>query len=424
MTTDPFQHESDELDDPRGRGPESGGAPIDPIGDAVGKEARIMVKGVRVPDSGPLTDEQRRAIRETANAHIKEYKYNLTYVASQIGCSNSTASEVLRGKYNDRADDSDLLRRFNAWLDADETRRRKGAALGFYPTCVFEAIRGLAKFARSNARLSPNEPRTAITADPPRIVIGWGPAGCGKTLGAEALTAEDPLAIHIRVQQKRGTDSGLARLIVDAVGWRGRPQGSVISFVIDRLTNTGRLLIVDEAHRLSTSGCEFLRDLADVAGIPIMLLCTEEFYTKLTEVRSRTGNLYYDQFSRRVGFVCDLVKGIDGQGGSTRPIYSLDEVRAIFKGDNLRVTSDGLDYLCAAACTIGLGMLGLASAIFELARRSAKRRGGVIDEVLLRSAAKRTLIPAGEMNEDLLQRIDATLANNRGRESGRLVAVG
>ena len=336
-------------------------------------------------------------------------------MGQQIGIGESTVSEVLNGKYN-RVDDSDILRKLNIWIDDDERRRRRVQPIGFYPTATFETIKGLAQYAKSNARIPGwHNQHGGVTQDPPRIAIGWGPAGCGKSLGADALHAEDTLSILVRIEQRRGTDSGLAQLIIESAGWRGtRALGRpAVTLCLEKLRDSGRLLIIDEAHRLKPSGCEFIRDLVDVAGIPVLLLATQEFYDRLTIVRTRTGNKYYDQFSRRVGCVKNLVRGFDGHGGSKRPIYSIEEIREIFHAADIRVTSDGVEYLQAASCTIGLGMLGLAASMFEKAIRSALRRNRLIDADLLRKCASYVLIPSGEVESAILNQIEQTLKQNR-----------
>lgn len=385
-----------------------------PIDATLGTEARVMIKSIRVPDSGTLPDELKQQIRQTVQAHVAKNKIVLRDVALAVGVGESTVSEVIRGKYV-RADDSDMLRKLNVWIDDDERRRRRVQPIGFYETGPFLAIRALAQFAKTNARTPASHARHGgVNSDPARIVIGWGPAGCGKSLGAAALAAEDATSLLVRVEQRRGTDIGLAQLIIEYAGWRGlkRDRRNAVSIVLDRLKDSGRLLIIDEAHRLKPSGCELLRDLADVCGIPILLLATQEFYERLTAVRTRAGSLFYDQFSRRVGYVCNLIRGVDGQGGSKRPIFSIDEVRAIFHADGIRVTDDGLEYLQAVSCTPGLGMLGLAAGLWEKALRVALRKGRVIDAALLRRAAERSLIPAGELDTEIMAVIDRTLETN------------
>lgn len=393
-----------------------------PADQAISMEAQIMLKSIRVPESGALSEEIRAEIRETVLAHLKQHKIGNRIVGQQVGAGESSVSEVLRGVY--KGDSDALLRKLNRWIDDDERRRQKAKPIGFHPTCVFESIRALAQFAKSNARL-PGVKNAAVAADPPRIAVGWGPAGSGKSLGARALNAEDPASILIRIEARHGTDTAVAKLIVAAAGWRGRGRDrGLIEFVMEKLHDSGRLLIIDEAHRLQTSGCEFIRDLVDVCGIPVLLLATEEFYERMTSVRTGGGRKIYDQFSRRVGYVLNLLRGADGKGGTKRAIFSEEEVRAIFKVQGLRVTHDAVEYLQAAACTIGLGMLGLAANIFELGVRSALRKNRVIDSALLRRMAERVLIPAGEVDAGVLRQIDATLELHRAMESRRAAVAG
>jgi DNA transposition AAA+ family ATPase len=364
---------------------------VNPIDQAVSMEARHMLKSLELPADGALSPDLRSDVRKAVKKHIKSYRITYRTVGTSIGVGDSTISEVLQGKYKGNADA--ILRKLNAWIDDDERRRSKSKPLGFYETSVFKSIRDLARIAKRNAI---TEKRRVIGDDKPRIVIGYGPPGCGKTLGIEALCAEDTNALSIRVRTNGGTGNAIARAVLDAAGFRGRPQNvGNLDYVIEKLRYSGRLLIVDEAHKLRESGFEVLRDLADDAGIPIMLLGTDRTHRKVE--RSRRGmDQMDDQFSRRVGLVIDLLRGSDGEGGSKRPIFSISEVRAIFSDDTVRMSDDGLELLCAVANTIGIGMLGMAVNIYEKAQYAARRRpNNEINADLLWKACERVLLPAG-----------------------------
>lgn len=378
---------------------------------------------IRVPDSGPLTEGQREEIREAVETHRRQNKLTFRDLVNIVGKGESTIHEVLKGTY--RADCDDMLRMFLSWLDADRRARDNKKPIGFYDTGVFQSMRALAAFAKSNSRVAGSRRNSAMQQEAARIVVGYGPAGCGKSVGARALAADDPLSVLVRVDAKRGTDSGLAKLISDAVGFKDSPRGtSLCEFVQEKLIDSGRLLIIDEGHRLKPSGCEFVRDLADVSGVPILILATEEFYTRLTRVRTGGGSKYYAQFSRRVGYVCDLVRGLDGKGGEKRAIYSIEEIRAIFKADGVRLADDAADYLQAVACCCELGMLGLAANIFELALRSVIRGARLIDAAVLRKAARRVLIPAGFSDHGVLVQIDGSLERIRAMRPAVVAAAG
>ena len=198
------------------------------------QDGRVLLKSLRVPPDGPLQNDLQASIRQVVRDHIQQNRLTYREVARQVDYAESTVSEVLKGTYN-RADPSPILRKLNAWIDDDERRRRTKRPLGFYATSVFETIRGLAQYAKSHARTPDSQRNPIAEYDPPRIALGYGPAGIGKTLGARALNAEDPLSIYIRAEQKSGTDAGLANLVIDAMGVRGAKRGTAaVRFVMDK----------------------------------------------------------------------------------------------------------------------------------------------------------------------------------------------
>ncbi len=387
-------------------------APIeqDSIDEAHGMEARTMLKGIRLPEADPLPPELKREVRDTVAAHMRKYKIPQTTVAIQIGVrGESVISDVLRGKY--KAEDSAILRKMNVWVDDDERRQRRVTPIGVYETNVLMSIRDAAVIAKKNARTTDQK---SVNDERARIVMAIGPSGIGKSAAAIALTINDPNAILIRIVQRGGNDFGIARAVVEAAGWKGYASGrGKVDLVFDRLKHSGRLLIVDEAHRLVESGYEFLRDLADVCGIPILLLGTNRMRNRVDNPRMGLGRILDDQFSRRVAYVVDLLRGSDGKGGSKRPFFSEEEIAAIFKSDKVKLTTDGVEFLAAIACMIGGGMLGEAANIYEKARVAARNDGGVIDAALLRKATAKVLMAPGIQVAEIFRRIENQIAENR-----------
>lgn len=384
--------------------------PDDRVDEAISMEARVMLKGLSLPDTDPLPDDLKQRLRALVLGHIKSRKIPLSAVAMSIGIrSESTVSDVLRGKY--KAEDSTLLRKLNTWMDDDERRYRRDTPLGIYDTAVLMSIRDAAALAKKYARTSDNR---SVHAERARIVMAFGPSGIGKSAGGQAVAADDRNAIFIRVTQRSGTDSALAREIIKFCGWRDfANRRTPPPLVMERLEHTGRLLIVDEAHRLARSGFEFLRDLADVAGIPILLLGTLKITRLVEGPRAGIGNVMDDQFASRVAFVVDLLRGTDGRGGSKRPFFAIEEIVAIFRRDKIRLTEDGAEYLQAVACLIGGGMLRMAASIYDKGAMAAGRGNGVVDAALLRKAARHAVVQAGVEDHEMLRRIDRQIAENR-----------
>lgn len=367
-----------------------------PIQAALSTEARHMPSlAVRINQGGALTDTQRGQIRRAIAVHTKKHGLSYKALARQINASPSTISEVVNDKYKGNSDD--ILRKLNAWIDDDAGRRDKSKPLGFYETNIFKAIRSAAKFAKRHAVTGDIN---QLQAERARIVMAYGPSGCGKTLGARAICADDPNAIYVRIRTGRGNLHGILNLIVESCQWRGRPfHQKQLEFVFDKLRGSGRLLIVDEAHKLVEKGYELLRDLTDECGIPILLLGTSEIQDRVHRIRAGVGKGRDDQFCRRVGYTVDLLKGTDGRGGDKRPIFSLDEVVAIFHDADVRLTPDGAEFLCVLANTIGLGSLGMASNIYQNALMAARQRNRPINRKLLLDATQSVLLPQGHAFE-------------------------
>lgn len=384
--------------------------PVDAMDAAYGMEARVMLKSVRLPEEGPIDAAMKREIIDTAREHLKRHKIALTTLAHQVGISESALSEALRGQY--KADDTDILRRVNAWLDDDERRRRRSAPIGLYETRVLLSIRDAAAIAKKNARTSHDR---SVHGGGERIVIAVGPSGIGKSAAAEAVAASDPNALLIRLKEHGKSGTAILDMIIETAGWRATgTRESKGKYVFERLKHSGRLLIVDEFHRASESAYNMIRDLAEVCGVPILLLGTSRLQRRVDGPRSGVGKILDEQFSRRVAYVVDLLKGSDGHGGDRRPFFSIDEIVAIFKSDKLKLSQDGAEFLAAIACCVGIGMLGQAANIYEKAAYAARRHGkGIIDAALLRAASEKVLMPIGARNPDIMRQIDAQLDGNR-----------
>lgn len=371
-----------------------------------------MLKGIELPDTGVIPSYlQERVIKIVAD-HIKRHRLTYRKIGAQIDTAASAVGEVLNGKY--KGDTDGILRKLNSWIEDDERRRKREAPLGLYETSVFLAIRDAAAIAKKNARTSVS---TAVNDERARIVLCSGPSGCGKSVGLQALYASDPNAILIRVRQRGGTDMGIIRAVVEAAGWRGRPSHTrLVDFVIEKLRHSGRLLIIDQAHRLRGSGYEILIDLADECGIPILVVGTDLIRQKVTRIRLGGGDFLNDQFSRRVLDSMDLLRGSDGEGGSTRPFFSLEEIMGIFQADKVRLTTEGVEFLQALACIIGMGMLGLAANVHDKARHAGSLRADkTINLDLLWAATQRgTMAPGVTEGWDQIQRqITRVMAANR-----------
>ena len=127
---------------------------------------------------------------------------------------------------------------------------------------------------------------------------------------------------------------------------------------------TGRCLLIDEAHRLHPDAIELLRDIHDETGCPVVLAGT----VKLNDVVADQG-LFFGQLSSRVALRYNLADDLQATGGDggPRPLHTLEEIRQLYESDKLRLTDEGRLLLQRIANLPGFGGLRLCAKIMAVA---------------------------------------------------------
>lgn len=103
------------------------------------------------------------------------------------------------------------------------------------------------------------------------------PAGNGKTSGVHHFGINNPSSVCINLNattRDAGKVEGLIFRTTDHREWKG--QTSRFDFLVKRFRGTGRLLIVDNAQRLTMSGRQLVFDFADEAECPVALVGNPE----------------------------------------------------------------------------------------------------------------------------------------------------
>jgi DNA transposition AAA+ family ATPase len=142
------------------------------------------------------------------------------------------------------------------------------------------------------------------------IGLIFGPAGTGKTVAIAMYAKEMPSAIVITLTKWAANAHGIERLIFEALETRTfkKSKKSRAGWLLGRLRKSNRILIVDNAHRLTKSGREWLFDFQDATGIPIALVGNPEVLDAIED---------NDQQFSRIGIV-QSVKLKDSSAIATR----------------------------------------------------------------------------------------------------------
>jgi len=128
-----------------------------------------------------------------------------------------------------------------------------------------------------------------------------GAAGLGKTTACNQYAGENKSAIMITLSEGHGDNWTIIRKLFDSLGvrnWSRRSgEDSRGEFVVNRLRNSERLIIVDNAQRATLSGLRWLFDLHDSAGVPVALIGNPDVLCKVASS---------DQLSSRIGLRMDI----------------------------------------------------------------------------------------------------------------------
>lgn len=331
-----------------------------------------------LPSDGPLTPEQRTDVQEAAEAYRQKNGITYKSLAHQVGGLNTSAvSELLKGKYRKVKDATidEHLRAINDWMEVDARRRRTKPQTQYVETHVAKRLYGCA--------IKASEMRT--------MALAHGPSGIGKTMVAHVIVERFPGTVYVRLSEGNTSQTAFRQLLASRLRLYSRrrtrsdrPGLTLNERIFDKLRDSGRLILIDEAHRISDAALEFIRDVFDECGVPILLLCTKDLLDRVRKDADEDHGQLYSRF----GYVCDLVKDRDKVPGGAHPLFTIGEIRKMFAGDTVRLLPEAEQYLQDVANMLGYGSLRRCREIMKWAvaiERSVKALG--VDDALTVSAA-------------------------------------
>ncbi|MBU8910675.1 MAG: ATP-binding protein [Desulfobacterales bacterium] len=119
----------------------------------------------------------------------------------------------------------------------------------------------------------------------PGLMVAWGYAGRGKTECSRAYAVRTPSAVYVRVFEDWTPRAMLARICFELNGMQPGSVERAKRILIEELEQSAKIILIDEADRLTMSNIEHLRDIHDETGTPIVLLGEPSLYGRLTSKR-------------------------------------------------------------------------------------------------------------------------------------------
>lgn len=281
-----------------------------------------------------------------------------TVLARQLGISTAALSQFAAGKY--AGDNQAIADRIHYGFTKirEQTAAPKDPA--YVQTSLTEAVTTVLVYAHSHRTMG----------------LIHGDAGVGKSMAVEQYAREHPDVVVVTADPSLRTSKAMIDELLEAMGRReSGTLRSKMKMLVNLLTGTGRLIIVDEAQHLALATKETLRALHDKAGVGIVFCGNQELYEKL-----RGGSeSAYAQFFSRLGIRRCL----------HAPIPT-EDVRRIFAP--LVLERECLELLQLAANS-GKGIRG-AVKIYRLAATLAQQQGSDLSPDLLRQAARFLMMQA------------------------------
>lgn len=350
--------------------------------DALKDDARILGESrmIRDPDPAKIT----REIAEQVLQAVEQFriKANLTgtYIARAIGISGSTYTEVKTHAY--KGDWQSIILDLDRWLEGELRKEQSPKPTEFVWTRIAQDIQAAANGVREVGCIG----------------LVFGPSGLGKTIALRAVAAETPGSIFISVETASATAGGLVELIARQI--RANPTGrytslrSLTNAVKDKLKDTGRLLIIDEVHKIcgpgigSEQAINVLRDLHDYTGIPILMSGAIDL-TDYLHKRAGKGQEPLAQIRSRIGLTVDLLdRTRDESGGDGEPLFTVEEVRKVFGKSKMRLASDAGRYLMTLANMPDSGGLRTCKYLVILATKANQSRSEILTADMLKAVRR------------------------------------
>ena len=213
------------------------------------------------------TEAEHEALRARVRMHLESRGLSIAEAARGVGMSARAVSSWLSAKYH--GDNQRVGRLVERWL-VTERAVAEMRTLGLdrhAELAVTAQIQGIAALAHANSDL----------------VLVYGAAGSGKTYALRRYCAEHSGAWYVAMSPAVTTAAAvLSRIAVALDAGAGVTTAARLErVVVEQLGGRNPLLVVDEAHHLTTALLDEVRCVHDAAGCGLVLAGNDPLWARL-----------------------------------------------------------------------------------------------------------------------------------------------
>lgn len=230
-----------------------------------------------------------QSMREKLMEYMSKTGISQRRTAKELNVSESTVSLFLNGSY--QGNNQELAKSIEQYLSLGAARE----SLAKRPeTCLkVSNLVDIERRARA-AHLYGN------------IVLLYGPAGCGKTTALQHYTRANNGVVYVEADVTINSPRCILKLILNALGEDAKGStADIMQCILAKLTNTKRLLIIDEAQHLTEKSFDAVRAINDKAHIGIVYAGNPSILKRMYGRQAEE----FDQVYSRIVYKCKLSNG-------------------------------------------------------------------------------------------------------------------
>ncbi len=324
-------------------------------------------------DNEPVTDDVIGDILLRLKAFLDESKMPVAELARSMDINQTVISELRNKKY--KGDAERMYRRMSKWLDEEAPNKlaslhRKSSQSGrFVITRVAEDIFDYASAAKNRGIM----------------VYYAAPSGAGKTEACKALARQTIGSVYVCCRTRVDTPLAFFRQVGAAVNanmFCRTGYNDLFDRLVESLRGTGRLLIVDQVHKLldrrDDSALLALGDLHEETECPILLVGTNSVLNHLKTYGGTRDPV--EQLDSRIKLRHDLTPKfltmLTGPGG--KKIFTPKQLDEMYQRRGVHFDGEGLKMITKIANN-ERGHLRIVDAIIDAICLTEGSVRGVLD---------------------------------------------